>query len=107
MAKNDLEIKRLRDAAKDLLSVLEDWNIDEQMENTRYADVVSELETAIEGAMCSDCDRPIYDDDGTGQYRHLIEPERGCFLIRAEEPVVKTYRSEKLGRVTIPEGDES
>lgn len=33
---------------------------------------------------CSDCGRPTFYDYVTEDYRHVSEPERGCFLIPAE-----------------------
>jgi hypothetical protein len=33
---------------------------------------------------CGDCGRPVYYDYERSDYRHRTEPERGCFLIRAE-----------------------
>lgn len=36
--------------------------------------------------MCEDCGRPIFWDEEAGDYRHASEPERGCFLIAAENP---------------------
>lgn len=35
--------------------------------------------------LCGDCERRIYYDYGQPErYRHLTEPERGCFLIPSE-----------------------
>ena len=33
---------------------------------------------------CPDCGRPTVYDDATETYRHIDEPERGCFLIAPE-----------------------
>jgi hypothetical protein len=33
---------------------------------------------------CEDCGRPIYWDEKAGDFRHVTEPERGCFLISAQ-----------------------
>jgi hypothetical protein len=30
---------------------------------------------------CKDCDRPAYYDYGDDQYKHAVDPGRGCFLI--------------------------
>lgn len=35
---------------------------------------------------CNDCGRPTKYDYELERYRHLEEPERGCFLIRPEIP---------------------
>lgn len=40
----------------------------------------------VDAELCNDCRRPITYDYSTESYRHLENPERGCFLIRAELP---------------------
>lgn len=37
-----------------------------------------------DGEFCGDCSRATVWDEKMMQYRHLDEPERGCFLIRPE-----------------------
>jgi hypothetical protein len=43
-----------------------------------------DVEVRLGPAPCNDCGRPVVWDEERNDYRHTVEPERGCFLIAPE-----------------------